>query len=318
MTLSSVCLHWSRVSRNVPRYWSLLVIRDKFSAQKVKDALHMAKGHFETIKLYNLFANDLIRLGRILRHASRAVKTLYYETTECSSIIALPSLGLKPESLIVRNEDPRGPPISSVFGALGPILGPTLRSLSFHRPSFFLYNWPQYALLFRHLTSLTVTGFRFGGVCLLHHMTAIEEIILDFKEELFDQSESYITRSDIYLPTLRVFKLRHVPCPMEMGVPAVIIHAPMLHTLHLDSTSAAYWLFAFKTRGAPAALVNFRVDRPNGPVVSLHHLTPFLCDTIESFALTSVSDELHPLLSDIEARLILPRWKNLEFTFLDE
>jgi len=316
MTLSSVCLHWSRVSRNVPRYWSLLVIRDKFSAKKVEDALHMAKGHFETIKLYNLFANDLIRLGRILRRASRAVKTLYYETTECCSIIALPSLGLEPESLIVRNEDPRSAPISLVNVDLEPILGPTLRSLSFHRPSSSLYHWPQ--CLFRHLTSLTVTGSRIRGVCRLHRMTAIEEIILDFKEELFDQYDSYIARSDIYLPTLRVFKLRHVPCPTEMSVPAVIIHAPMLHTFHLDSTSATHWLFAFKICGAPAALVDFRVDRPNGPALSIDHLTPFLCDTIESFALTSVSRELRPLLGDIESGLILPRRKHLEFTFLDE
>ena len=318
MTLASVCLHWSRVVRKVPRYWSLLVIRDKFSTQKVKDALHMAKGHFETIKLYNLFANDLIRLGRILRHASNAVKTLYYETSECSSIIALPSLGLKPESLIVRNEDPRGPPLSSVFGALGPILGPTLRSLSFHRPSSYLYNWPQYTFLYSHLTSITVTGLKFGGLCLLHHMTAIEEIILDFKEDLFNQNEFQITHADIYLPTLRVFKLRHVSCPTEMSVPAIMIHAPMLHTFHLDSTSAVHWLFVFEIPGTPAALVDFRVDRPNGPAMSLHHLTPFLSDTIESFALTSVSHGLRPLLSDIEAGLILPRRKHLEFTFLDE
>ena len=318
MTLSSVCLHWSRVARNVPHYWSLLVIRDKFSTQKIKDALHMAKGHFETIKLYNLSANDLIRLGRILWHASRAVKTLYYETTESSSIIALAYLRFKPESLIVRNEDPRGPPIAAVFMALGPILGRTLRSLSFHRPSPLLDDWPQYIFMFRRLISLTVTGFRFGGLCLLHRMTAIEEIILDFKQELFDQDDSYITLSDISLPALRVLKLRHVPCPTNMGAPSVIIHAPMLHTFHLDSTSATHWLFVFNFRAAPAALVDFRVDRPNGPAVCVGDLTPFLCDTIESFALTSVSHDLRPLLNDIEAGLLLPRRKHLEFTFLDE
>ena len=277
----------------------------------------MAKGHFETIKLYNLFANDLIRLGRILQRASPAVKTLYYETTECSSIVALASLRLKPESLIVRNEDPRGHPIPSDFAALWPILGPTLRSLSFHQLSSFVDNWRHYASLFGHLTSLTITGFRFRGVCLLHHLTMIEEIILDFKTGLFDQDESHIPRPDIYLPSLRVFKLRHVPCPTEMSSP-ITIHAPILHTFHLDSTSAALWLEAFSVSGPPTALADFRVDQPNGSAVSLHHLLPFLCDTIESFVLTSVPHELGPLLKNIEAGLVLPRRKHLEFTFHDE
>ena len=316
MTLASVCLHWSRVARSMPHYWSLLVIRDKFSTQKIKDALHMAKGQFETIKLYNLSASDLVRLGKILRHASHAVKTVYYETTESSSISGLSSLMLKPKSVIVRNEDPRGHPITPHFGW---ILGSTVRSLSLHRPSPKFNDWTHYVFLFRRLISLTVTGFRFGGLCWLYHMTAIEEIILDFKDEIFDPKGNSITRSDISLPKLRVFKLRHVyPFPTEMSIPAVRIHAPMLHTFHLDSTPAAHWLSGFAIRGAPATLVDFRVDRPNGPTMSLHHLTPFLCDTIESFALTSVSHELRPLLSDIEAGLILPRRKHLEFTFLDE
>ena len=315
MTLASVCLHWSRVARSVPRYWSLLVIRDKFSTQKVKDALHMAKGRFETIKLYNLSASDLVRLGKILQHASRVVKTLYYETTESSSMSGLASLSLKPKSFIVRNEDPRGAPILPDFGE---ILGRTLRSLSLHRPSPKIDFWSDYVFMFRRLTSLTVTGFRFGGLCFLHRMTAIEEIILDFKDEIFDQKASNVTRSDISLPNLRVFKLRHVSRPTEISVPAIMIHAPKLQTFHLESTSAAYWLVAFAIRGAPATLVDFRVDRPNGPAVCLHHLTPFLSDTIESFALTSVSHDLRPLLSDIEAGLILPRQKHLEFTFLDE
>ena len=316
-TLVSVCLRWSRISRSVPRYWSLLVIRDKFSTQKVKDALDMAKGRFETIKLYNLFANDLVRLGRILQRASPIVKTLYYETTECSSIVALASLRLKPESLIVRNEDPRGYPIPSDFAALWPILGPTLRSLSFHQLSSFVDNWRQHASLFGHLTSLTITGFRFRGVCLLHHLTMIEEIILDFKHDLFDRDESHIPRPDISLPSLRVFKLRHVPCPTEMS-PPITIHAPMLRTFHLESTSADLWLLAFSARSPPTALVDFRVDRPNRSAVSLYNILPFLCDTIESFVLTSVTHELDPLLRNIEAGLLLPRRKHLEFTFHDE
>ena len=278
----------------------------------------MAKGRFETIKLYNLFSTDIIRLGKILQRASPAVKTLYYETTECSSIIALASLRLEPESLIVRNEDPRGPPISSIWGALWPIFGPTIRSLSFHRPSDFLYNWAQFVPLFSHLTSLTITGFRFGGLCLLHRMTMIEEITLDFKDNLFHQYDLHITRPDISLPSLRVFKLRHVPCPAEMSSPTIRIHAPMLHTFHLESTSAALWLEAFSAGGPPTALVDFHVDRPNGSAVSLHHLLPFLCDTIESFVLTSVPHELGPLLRDIEAGIFLPGRKHLEFTFRDE
>ena len=277
----------------------------------------MAKGHFETIKLYNLFANDLIRLGRILQQASPAVKTLYYETTESSSIIALASLRLKPESLILRNEDPRGPPVFPKFVALWPIFGPTLRSLSCHQLSSFVDYWQEYASLFGRLTSLTITGFRLRGVSLLHHLTTIEEIVLDFKTTLFDQHESHIPRPDISLPSLRVFKLRHVPCPTEMSSP-ITIHAPMLLTLHLDSTSAALWLETFSARGPPAALVDFRVDRPKGSAVGPSHLLPFLCDTIESSALTSVPHELGPLLRDIEAGLLLPRRKHLEFTFHDE
>ena len=318
MTLASVCLRWSRISRSVPRYWSLLVIRDKFSTQKVKDAVHMAKGHFETIKLYNIFADDLIRLGRILQQASPAVKTLYYETTDCSSIVALAALQLKPESFIVRNEDPRGAPYSSVFDALSPIFGPTMRSLSFHRPPSSHFYWPPCAPLFIHLTSLTITGLRFGGLCLLYRMTMIQEIVLDFQEDLFDQYQSHIASSVISLPSLRVFKLRHVPCPTERGLPAIAIQAPMLRTFHLESTSAVLWLETFSALGPPTALVDFRVDRPNGSAVGLSHLLPFLCDTIESFALTSVPHELRPLFRDIEAGLLLPRRKHLEFTFHDE
>jgi len=52
LTLSSVCLHWSRIVYNVPCYWSLLVIHDTFSTQRVKEMLRMAKDHFETIRLY--------------------------------------------------------------------------------------------------------------------------------------------------------------------------------------------------------------------------------------------------------------------------
>ena len=310
-----MCLRWSRIVRNVPRYWSFLVLRDKFSAQKVKEALRMAKGYFETIKLYNLFANDLIRLGRIFRQTSPAVQTLYYETTESSSIIALASLGLKPESLIVQNEDLRGPPVTA---DLRPIFSPTLRTLSLHRSTSLLHNFEDYVPLLDHLTSLTITGFRFIGVGLFRHITRVEEIILDFKEQLVHQSEPHITDIHIPLPSLRVFKLRHVPFPTEMSLPALSIHAPMLHTLHLDSTDAALWLLAFSGSGAPAAIVDFRVDRPNGPAIGLSHLQPFFCDTIESFALTSVSHELGPLLSDIHAGLILPRLKHLEFTFHDD
>ena len=301
----------------MPHYWSLLVIRDKFNPQKVKDALHMAKGRFETIKLYNLSANDLVRLGKVLQQASPAVKTLYFETTECSSIIAIASLRLKPESFIVRNEDPRGPPIPPIFDTLRPIFGPTMRSLSFHRPPSRLH-WPHDLSWFRHLTSLIITGFRFGGLPSLHHMTMIEEIVLDFKETFLDQNESRYTRPDISLPSLRVFKLRHAPCSAEMSSPTIRIHAPMLRTFHLDSTSAALWLEVFSAGGPPTALVDFRVDRPNGSAMGLHHLLPFLCDTIESFVLTSVPHELGPLLKDIEAGIFLPGRKHLEFTFRDE
>jgi len=278
----------------------------------------MAKGHLEKVKLYNLSANDLIRLGRFFRHVSPAVKTLYYETRECSSIIALASLGLKPESLIVRNEDPRGPPICAVYGALMSILDPTLRRLSLHRSSYTFINWRRFAPLLRHLTHLTVTGSGFADLRLLNYITTIEEIILDFKDEFFGQDESQITHTDISLPSLRVFKLRHVLCPTAMGLPTVGFCAPMLRTFHLESTSATLWLLAFSDHGAPAAPVDFRVDQPNGLAVELSHLQPFLCDTIESFALTSISHELDPLLSDIEAGLILPRRKHLEFTFHDE
>ena len=301
----------------MPRYWSCLVIRDKFSTQKVKEALHMAKGHFEKVKLCNLFADDLIRLGRIFRHASPVVKTLYYETTERSSIIALVSLGLNPESLVIRNEDPRGPPSHLATAAIIPIFGPTLRTLSLHRLQYTIYNWKDYVPLLGHLTSLTMTGFRFVGMGLLHYITTIEEIVLDFTEEFLTPYEVHITPPDFSLPSLRVFKLRHVPCPTEMGLPTIRFYAPMLHTFHLDSTSAALWLLAFSDCGAPAALVDFRVDRPSGSAVNLSHLRPFLCDTIEHFALASISHELGPLLRDIEAGLILPRRKHLEFTFHD-
>ena len=278
----------------------------------------MAKGHFETIRLYNLFANDLIRLGRILQDASPVVKTLYYETTECSSIISLASLGLRPESLIVRNEDPRGPPTHLIFNTLRPIFHPAMRSLSFHRILSSHCYWPQYVPLFSQLTSLTITGYGFGGLCLLHRMKMIEEIVLDFKGDLFDPRESRIIRSDISLPSLRVFKLRHVLCPTEMCLPTIRIHAPMLRTFYLDSTSARLWLEAFSVSGPPTALVDFRVDQPNGYAVRLHHFLPFLCDTIECCVLTSIPGELRPLLRNIEAGLLLPRRKHLEFTFHDE
>jgi len=278
----------------------------------------MAKGHLEKVKLYNLSADDLIRLGRVFQHVSPAVKTLYYETRECSSIIALASLGLKPESLIVRNEDPRGPPIGPVYVALMLILDPTLRALSLHRSSDTSINWWRFASRLRHLTYLTVTGSGSPDICLFTYITTIEEIILDFKDGFFGQDETQITRTDIFLPSLRVFKLRHVLCPTAIGLPTFSFYAPMLRTFHLDSASAAHWLFAFSVRGAPAALVDFRVDRPNGLALGLPNLQPFLCDTIESIALTSISHALDPLLSDIEAGLILPRRKHLEFTFHDE
>jgi hypothetical protein len=278
----------------------------------------MAKGHFEKVKLCNLSANDLIRLGRLFQHASPAVKTLYYETTECSSIIALASVGLKPESLIVRNEDPRGAPLQTDFLDLVPILGPTLQTLSLHRLPFPDCHWWRSALQLSHLTSLTMTGFGFAALCILIHITTLEEVILDFKDEIVDQHGPQVTRTSVFLPSLRVFKLRNVPCPAEMSLPTVIFHAPRLRTLHLDSTSAALWLLAFSGPDVPANLVDFRVDRPNGPAVELSHLQPFLCDTIESFALTSISHELRPLLCDIETGLILPRQKHLEFTFHDE
>ena len=302
----------------MPRYWSCLIIRDKFSTQKVEQALHMAKGHFEEVKLCNLSADGLIRLGGFFRHASHAVKTLYYETTDSYSIIALASLGINPESLIIRNEDPRGPPRNLAIATLIPIFGPTLRTLSIHRLQYTIYNWKDYVPLLGHLTSLTMTGSRFVGMGLLHYTTTIEEIVLDFTEDFLTPYEVHITPPDFSLPSLRVFELRHVPCPTEMGLPTIRLYAPMLRTFHLDSTSAALWLLAFSDRGAPTALVDFRVDKPSGSTVTLSHLQPFLCNTIERFALTSISHELGPLLRDIEARVILPRRKHLEFTFHDE
>jgi hypothetical protein len=310
LTLASVCLHWSRVVRSVPRYWSVLVIRDKFSTQRVKEALYMAKSHFETIKVYNLAAHDLIRLGKVLRRAAPVVGTLYYDTTECSSIQVLASLGLKPDSLIIRNEDPRGDPLCT---DLEPLLGPNLRTLSLHRSSPF-YHSKQYIPMLRPLTSLSITGTGFISMDLFYNTIAIEEIILDFIQKI-EPSVSHSTLSNISLPSLRIFKLRHVPCPNHRGLPTFRIHAPKLHTFHLDSTSAAYWLLAFSDGGAPATIVDFRVHQPNGPVVTLSHIQPFLCDTIESFALTSVSHDLGPLLRDLHARRILPRRKYLEFTF---
>lgn len=272
----------------------------------------MAKGRFETIKLYNLFADDLFRLSKTLRRASPAVKTLYYETTECSSIIALASLRLKPESLIIRNEDLRRHPI---YGQLKPLLGPTLRTLSLHRVTGPRHDLNQYNSLLASLTSLSITGFGFIRVDLLHHITTIQEIMLDFNEEL--HIPDYNTRN-ISLPYLRVFKLRGVPCPMQTNFPSLSVHAPMLHTFHLDSTTAAFWLLTFCDPSAPAAIVDFRVDQPTGPIMTLSHLQPFLCDTIESFALTSVSYDLGPLLRDIHAGRTLPRRKHLEFTFNDD
>ena len=273
----------------------------------------MAKGHLETIKLYNLSANDLIRLGKILRRASPAVKSLYYSTTEHSSIQTLSFLRMTPESLIVRNEHPQGPP---VFADLAPLFGPTLRILSFHRSIPTFPDLYKYAPMLGSLTSLSITGSGYRNVMnLLFHMTIIEEIIFDFEEEIVNPDAFH---SDIFLPSLRVFKLRRVPCPTRMGLSSLSVHAPMLHTFHLDSTSASLWLLVFSDRGAPAAIVDFRVDQPNGPVMTLSHLQPFLCDTIESFALTSVSYDLGPLLRDIHAGLILSRRKYLEFTFHDD
>jgi len=273
----------------------------------------MANCHFEAIKLYNLFANDLLRLGKILRYASPTVKTLYYETTECSSIHALASLGLKPESLIIRNEDPQ---IDRLFGVLTPLFGPTLRTLSLHRSTFNTLDLKHHGRLLGSLTSLSLTGSGFIYPRMLYDIETIEEIILDFDEAIRAPDVSHIPWV-VPLPYLRVFKLRGVPCPTQSNLPALSIHAPMLHTFHLDSTAAALWLLTFSGVHAPTAIVDFRVDKPTGPVMSLSHLQPFLCDTIESFALTSVSHDLDPLLHDIHAGYILPRRKHLEFTFHD-
>jgi len=273
----------------------------------------MAKCHFEAIKLYNLFANDLLRLGKILRYTPPTVKTLYYETTECASIIALASLKLKPESLIIRNEDPQ---TDRLYGDLTPFFGPTLRTLSLHRSTPRIRGLEQYGRLLGSLTSLSMAGSGFIQSGMLYYITTIEEIILDFDNEMYTLGVSHIPWAGA-LPCLRIFKLRGVPCPTQSNLPVLSIHAPMLHTLHLDSTTAALWLLTFSGLRAPTAIVDFRVDKPTGPVMSLSHLQPFLCDTIESFALTSVSRDLGPLLRDIQAGHILPRQKHLEFTFHD-
>jgi len=271
----------------------------------------MAKGHFETIKLYNLFVNDLLRLGKIMRRASPSVKTLYYETTDGPSIHALASLALKPESLIIRNVDLQG---TTFFIDLAPLFGATLRVLSLYRSTSLL---EQYRHLLGSLTGLSITGFGIISLDFLHDITSIQEIIL-LNDGIDNPYISFNTRSSISLPSLRVFKLRCVPYPTQTSLPTLRIHAPMLHTFHLESTSAALWLLAFGERGAPAAIVDFRIDQPNGPAMSLSHLQPFLCDTIESFALTSVSHDLGPFLSDIHAGRILPRRRYLEFTFHDD
>lgn len=271
----------------------------------------MAKGRFETIKLYNLFANDLLRLSKILRQASPVVKALYYETTEAPSILALASLGLKPESLIIRNEDLRGPPL---VGGLMPLF-PTLQTLSLHRSTSTSHDLNQYGPLLASLTSLSITGFGFMRVDLFHNIRAIQEIILDFNEEIYNPNN---IAQNVSLPYLRVFKLCRVPCPAQMNLPLLSVHAPMLHTFHLDSTAAALWLLTFCDRGAPTAIVDFRVDKPTGLVMNLSHLQPFLCDTIEIFALTSISYDLGPLLRGIHAGRVLPSRKYLEFTFHDD
>ena len=298
----------------MPRFWTFLVLRDKFSTQRVKEALRMAKGHFETIKLYNLSVTDLIRLRKILQRAPPAVKTLYYETTDCFSIHPFASLGLKSDVLIVRNEDLQGPPISA---DLVPLFGPTLRTLSLHRSIPHFDSVYKYAPMLGSLTSLSITGIGFVDVYMLQQITMVEEIILDFKETLCNPNGSHINPSNVSLPSLRVFKLRHVPCPTRMSLPTLSVHAPKLHTFHLDSTSATLWLSVFSDHDVPYAIVDFRVDQPNGLGMGLSHLQPFLCDTIESFALTSVSHDLGPLLKDIHARRLLPRRKHLEFTFND-
>ena len=73
--------------------------------------------------------------------------------------------------------------------------------------------------------------------------------------------------------------LKMVPCRTCVSSSSAVypvdpaqINLAALYTFRLDSTTAGLWILSVCDRGAPAAVADFRADKPSGFVTSLLHL----------------------------------------------